>query len=267
MEVDKNSKHKCKLCSKIFRCGRSLGGHMRSHLINISSTETKGKSDEAECKRKRPTSASEQEEVALTLILLSMDSQSQSQSHNTTQTQKSFKSSDQSEVNSPRRKSGPFFRSNEEKKKKKKPYLCSESKESCKFRCMICNKAFPSYQALGGHRASHKKFKGCCAPTKLPLQNLEECKKISKDHECPICFKIFPSGQALGGHKRSHLISDHAKNAAADDADDERRIPQVRHFLDLNLPAPLEEDCAELKPWWIGVGPTHEPLLGLLSTS
>ncbi|KAK7265843.1 hypothetical protein RJT34_33467 [Clitoria ternatea] len=32
-----------------------------------------------------------------------------------------------------------------------------------KFECTTCNKIFHSYQALGGHRASHKKIKGCFA--------------------------------------------------------------------------------------------------------
>ncbi|XP_041998300.1 zinc finger protein ZAT4-like [Salvia splendens] len=213
-EVDHKSNHKCKFCRKMFPCGRSLGGHMRSHLI--------ASNDEPLCTKKKTkkrsqrysddssldlSSSSEQEEVAFTLILLSMDcTNSDSNNNNRIKSNRN----DQSEVN--------------------------------KFRCMICNKAFSSYQALGGHRASHKKFKGCCAPT-----NLQDCKK-SKDHECPICFKIFPSGQALGGHKRSHLINttDHLRV-------EETQTPQVRRFLDLNLPAPVEEECnVELKPWWIG---------------
>lgn len=31
------------------------------------------------------------------------------------------------------------------------------------FQCRACRKVFPSHQALGGHRASHKKVKGCFA--------------------------------------------------------------------------------------------------------
>ncbi|KAL1541672.1 zinc finger protein ZAT9-like [Salvia divinorum] len=213
MEVDQKSKHKCKFCRKMFPCGRSLGGHMRSHLINISSTAKK--LPPLTTKRfSNKDDDDDREEVALSLILLSMD-------YRESRRKKRFKTNqnldlDQSEVDS-----------------------LSQS-ECCKFRCMICNKGFPSYQALGGHRASHKKFKGCCAPT-IPTV-------IPKPdhHECPICFKVFPSGQALGGHKRSHLmITDHQpKNNAP------------RDFLDLNLPAPAED---ELKPWWIRA--TREPLL------
>ncbi|CAJ1975347.1 unnamed protein product [Sphenostylis stenocarpa] len=39
MEEDQEVKHVCKFCSKSFPCGRSLGGHMRSHVTNVS-TET-----------------------------------------------------------------------------------------------------------------------------------------------------------------------------------------------------------------------------------
>ncbi|KAL8245463.1 hypothetical protein R6Q59_011721 [Mikania micrantha] len=98
--------------------------------------------------------------------------------------------------------------------------------------CKTCNRAFPSFQALGGHRASHKK----------PKVNVEEKKSSSinilmpppltehseadhdqpktvldadnktiiiisnrgKIHECSICGSEFTSGQALGGHMRKH---------------------------------------------------------------
>ncbi|KAL3499610.1 hypothetical protein ACH5RR_038703 [Cinchona calisaya] len=35
--------------------------------------------------------------------------------------------------------------------------------EKCMFQCKACKKVFNSHQALGGHRASHKKVKGCYA--------------------------------------------------------------------------------------------------------
>ncbi|XP_042039524.1 zinc finger protein ZAT4-like [Salvia splendens] len=152
-QVDHKSNHKCKFCRKMFPCGRSLGGHMRSHLITSSdepSLCTKKKKTKKRSQRYSDessldlsSSSSEQEEVAFTLILLSMDcTNSDSNNNNRIKSNRN----DQSEDN--------------------------------KFRCMICNKAFSSYQALGGHRASHKKFKGCCAPTTTnPPHNLQDCKK------------------------------------------------------------------------------------------
>ncbi|VVB16642.1 unnamed protein product [Arabis nemorensis] len=68
------------------------------------------------------------------------------------------------------------------------------------FTCKTCLKEFHSFQALGGHRASHKK----------PNYNNENSstgliKKVkTTSHPCPICGVEFPMGQALGGHMRRH---------------------------------------------------------------
>ncbi|GAB2301448.1 hypothetical protein Dimus_035471 [Dionaea muscipula] len=107
------------------------------------------------------------------------------------------------------------------------------------FECKACKKVFNSHQALGGHRASHKKVKGCFAAKLDPvkdalgdhdqdvlindpdslvrssikstsmLQQLDHAlsKRKSNVHECSICHRIFSSGQALGGHKRCHWIT------------------------------------------------------------
>ncbi|GMH00617.1 hypothetical protein Nepgr_002456 [Nepenthes gracilis] len=72
------------------------------------------------------------------------------------------------------------------------------------FECKACSKVFHSHQALGGHRASHNKIKGCFAARGIIMVG---CKRKSKVHECSICHQIFSSGQALGGHKRCHWIA------------------------------------------------------------
>ncbi|KAL8463120.1 hypothetical protein ACS0TY_033953 [Phlomoides rotata] len=66
------------------------------------------------------------------------------------------------------------------------------------FTCKTCDRQFPSFQALGGHRASHKKPRlvaGDQPPSSPPKP---------KTHECLICGLEFPLGQALGGHMRRH---------------------------------------------------------------
>ncbi|OAY47551.1 zinc finger protein 84 [Manihot esculenta] len=183
--------------------------------------------------------------------------------------------------------------------------VCKNSDRSSRFECTTCNKVFHSYQALGGHRASHKKTKGCFASridssensieTELSPDSTTESKiiksikneissdhlaidcdskaeisygaKKSKGHECPICLKVFPSGQALGGHKRSHLVgANEAKNNQTITI--QEAIPPIRDFLDLNLPAPVEEESNGLvgfNPWWIGSGHNHESLVSLIS--
>ncbi|CAN6287538.1 unnamed protein product [Urochloa humidicola] len=78
-------------------------------------------------------------------------------------------------------------------------------------RCSVCGKAFPSHQALGGHKSSHR-----TRPPAAPAQSAASSASASGAagsggggggggaHECSVCRKTFPTGQALGGHKRCH---------------------------------------------------------------
>ncbi|PWA59518.1 Zinc finger, C2H2 [Artemisia annua] len=113
--------------------------------------------------------------------------------------------------------------------------------ESYKYECKTCNRFFHSFQALGGHRAGHKKPKLAVeedhnsvstkteffiedqpkllveeqernlvtttnkSPSPPPGFILTGCKtNKAKVHECSICGSEFFSGQALGGHMRRH---------------------------------------------------------------
>ncbi|XP_047333284.1 zinc finger protein ZAT1-like [Impatiens glandulifera] len=293
-------KHVCKLCNKSFLCGRSLGGHMRSHDKKPSSFEfdshnptsgygyglrenpkktNKFNSDisfdddsssvedkfckqcgkgffswkalfghmkcHSDYKRKRSRTSSslnseidqeqdqehdQEEEVAMCLMMLSRDGSGD------------VESSD----------------NNYE-------FLLQVQKTEMKeFECSTCNKTFHSYQALGGHRASHKKIRTCFNDQEL-VQIAESSsisssngllKKINhRIHQCPVCFKVFQTGQALGGHKRSHLMeASKNKNGGGVVLD---RPPATAAaadgvFPDLNLPAPVEEeDSYQQQPWWV----------------
>ncbi|QCE13969.1 uncharacterized protein LOC114162731 [Vigna unguiculata] len=168
--------------------------------------------------------------------------------------------------------------------------LSKSSNKRGKFECATCKKIFHSYQALGGHRASHKKIKGCFASRNESSENSTELEpdlspdpttesKLLKNeyveehemvtvttttitgHECPICLKVFSSGQALGGHKRSHHLpngSDIAtRNCQSQRVVLEGEDPEIRDFFDLNLPASNEEEgnshghAEAYKPWWV----------------
>ncbi|GMI84068.1 RESPONSIVE TO HIGH LIGHT 41 [Hibiscus trionum] len=103
------------------------------------------------------------------------------------------------------------------------------------FACKTCDKTFPSFQALGGHRASHKK-------PRLP----EDMPKKPKTHECSICGVEFPIGQALGGHMRRHRAALNEGLLNPQDLFSEMNKPNRGLCLDLKL-APCGTDL-DLEP-------------------
>ncbi|XP_058182027.1 zinc finger protein ZAT5-like [Rhododendron vialii] len=180
------------------------------------------------------------------------------------------------------------------------------------YQCKTCDRTFPSFQALGGHRASHKRPKPAPVEVKrktmlwtddeggeeeegeikdhaspsLSLQLVNRPngnpKSSPKVHECSICGAEFASGQALGGHMRRHRIpggtnttlslsplspigceyedreAKKQKNALSlsplsairgESEDQEARKQRIVMSLDLdlNLPAPLEDQVGESK--------------------
>ncbi|THU55007.1 hypothetical protein C4D60_Mb11t02030 [Musa balbisiana] len=124
------------------------------------------------------------------------------------------------------------------------------------YECKTCSKCFPSFQALGGHRTSHKKHKLAATTTTTEEKKLEvtdDMLQISmnsfskpfasssqtptkpKVHECSICGSEFSSGQALGGHMRRH------RPLAIADSQEAKKDKSFLS-LDLNLPAPAEDE-------------------------
>ncbi|KAL0363863.1 UNVERIFIED_CONTAM: hypothetical protein Sangu_0483900 [Sesamum angustifolium] len=65
--------------------------------------------------------------------------------------------------------------------------------------------------------------------------------KKNKGHVCPFCHRVFKNGQALGGHKRSHFIGGHDENNNRSAV----AKPEAPDLLDLNLPAPEEDEDNE----------------------
>lgn len=118
------------------------------------------------------------------------------------------------------------------------------SRNRGKYKCETCFKLFRSYQALGGHRASHKKIKGTNDGLFQTHERLEIEKRNAgvdeeKIHECPVCYRVFSSGQALGGHKRSHGIGSAFGSTSAPV---KPKLKSGEPLIDLNLPAPVDDE-------------------------
>ncbi|XVF44998.1 hypothetical protein PTKIN_Ptkin02bG0170200 [Pterospermum kingtungense] len=133
------------------------------------------------------------------------------------------------------------------------------------YKCSVCNKAFPSYQALGGHKASHRKPSTDVATANNNADNQSTATTTcttsgsGRSHECSICHKTFPTGQALGGHKRCHYEGGNNNNnstiksgsgsvsvSGVTLSDGGALSQSNRVDFDLNLPA-LPEFCGENK--------------------
>ncbi|XP_055830699.1 zinc finger protein ZAT9-like [Solanum dulcamara] len=111
-----------------------------------------------------------------------------------------------------------------------------------KYQCEICNKVLKSSQALGSHKTIHKKNNN-------EDQNKGKSRVLrvkNVDHECPFCGKIFGSGQALGGHKRSHILTSSitasSSSKVGDSLMDSTSAKFPYGFIDLNMPAPMEDE-------------------------
>lgn len=102
------------------------------------------------------------------------------------------------------------------------------------YKCSVCNKAFASYQALGGHKASHRRLSGSDDhPTASASSAAATALATGKSHECSICHRSFPTGQALGGHKRRHYDGGAQSSNGVTSSEGSA---SHRNF-DLNLPA------------------------------
>ncbi|CAI8614497.1 unnamed protein product [Vicia faba] len=107
------------------------------------------------------------------------------------------------------------------------------------YECKTCNKKFSSFQALGGHSASHKR-------SKLEGGEFMKTNATPKMHECSICGQVFSLGQALGGHMRRHKAMIDVQEFSS--IEKVVKLPVLKRLsssrvmcLDLNL-TPLEND-------------------------
>lgn len=138
------------------------------------------------------------------------------------------------------------------------------------YQCTTCDKSFPSFQALGGHRTSHKKPKTSPSTAVTPAtlmvikgknksttstqeEGLIKINRLSpingdaksKMHRCSTCGSEFSSGQALGGHMRRHRSTMAPHLSSLEEREKEKKEKKLLFGLDLNLPAPSEIEITE----------------------
>ncbi|KAL1347293.1 hypothetical protein HN51_020763 [Arachis hypogaea] len=123
--INKKNKHVCKFCSRSFPCGRSLGGHMRSHVIN-------GDIDHHHDNNKLLASSS------------------------TAKIKKMLSSSSSTENNTGIGSEGYGLRENP---KKTWRLTNSTSEDNSLLFCKDCGKGFQSWRALFGHMKCHSSEK------------------------------------------------------------------------------------------------------------
>ncbi|KAF6164390.1 hypothetical protein GIB67_037547 [Kingdonia uniflora] len=125
--------------------------------------------------------------------------------------------------------------------------MTKESTPGREFACKTCDRIFTSFQALGGHRASHKKPRLTGEGGDRDHNQLIQSKP--KKHKCSICGQEFTMGQALGGHMRRHRATNNKGSTmmSMSTSTIHRPIPKVPTvfkrwnssrrvmFLDLNL--------------------------------
>ncbi|CAD6342969.1 unnamed protein product [Miscanthus lutarioriparius] len=162
------------------------------------------------------------------------------------------------------------------------------------YECKTCNKCFPSFQALGGHRTSHNNDKkqqqpqprrpeeaAAAVTTTLSLRTAAAGTDAAAAaatwpaHECSSYGEVFASGQALGGHMRRHRPLTTSSSAVATlesvvtatgtgDQDSSKLLQEgnINLELDLNLlPAPSTEQEVTSSP---AKPPCHEPAVQLM---
>uniref|UniRef100_A0A0D9VVJ8 C2H2-type domain-containing protein n=1 Tax=Leersia perrieri TaxID=77586 RepID=A0A0D9VVJ8_9ORYZ len=130
--------------------------------------------------------------------------------------------------------------------------------EELRFLCTVCGKAFASYQALGGHKSSHRKPPPTGEHFAAQQASGGESDQYSASsaaagsstgpHRCTICRRSFATGQALGGHKRCHYWDGTSVSVSVSASASATSSSTVRNF-DLNLIPLPESAAAGMKRW------------------
>ncbi|RXH94371.1 hypothetical protein DVH24_024055 [Malus domestica] len=125
------------------------------------------------------------------------------------------------------------------------------------FECKTCNRQFPSFQVLGGHRASHKKprLTGPSGDGNSNSSDQSPSKGVTTKAQDARVQHMWPRGRRWGGHMRRHGAALRSSNTSSnihdrlfefDESESSACATVGELCLDLNL-TPLENDLEILR--------------------
>ncbi|GMI76382.1 hypothetical protein like AT3G60580 [Hibiscus trionum] len=272
-------KHRCKLCARTFSNGRALGGHMKGHLANHplppkttthhhqlsnrahSASSSSSSSGEEEQEKSRDLGYGLRENPRKSLRLADpefsfagdsgsvvQDRESETESRNPTRRRSKRKpkvgNATADEIKKPKLSSSPGLIDSPPAEPEPVSSVSDTSPEEDVAICLmlLSRDAWKRQSESSKKKNINAKHKRVCSETKKTGKFAAAATgNDSKRFECPFCYRVFGSGQALGGHKRSHLLaSSSSSNNTAAAAGNSSKFD--KNLIDLNLPAPLEDD-------------------------
>ncbi|XBJ00310.1 hypothetical protein VPH35_020224 [Triticum aestivum] len=119
------------------------------------------------------------------------------------------------------------------------------------YECSVCGKIYASYQALGGHKKSHRKRPMPPIASAGGDEVSGGAPVEAKVHQCMLCHRTFLSGPALGGHKRLHYEGGAAAGGIGKDKEATKaKAASLLRDSDQNLPASVVAGYEDESPPW-----------------
>ncbi|KAF0907172.1 hypothetical protein E2562_015686 [Oryza meyeriana var. granulata] len=152
-----------------------------------------------------------------------------------------------------KRRASYYYAPNSGSPKQQPPQRAAAPAKRTRYECPGCGKVFSSYQALGGHRASHKRINTSCSAPKTYASLSTLSPSASPDSVAAGIGDSKANKSAeekFGGRKRSHVkagaCSDDGELYASSSGNAEMELEQhapaaAAGFLDLNFPPASSE--------------------------